>query len=40
VELVKYEELWKVSPDAKTLAAILLLERLEAQGKLTLPPLH
>jgi 8-oxo-dGTP pyrophosphatase MutT (NUDIX family) len=36
LELVRYEDLWRVCPDAKTLSAMLLLERLAAAGKVTL----
>jgi ADP-sugar diphosphatase len=35
LELVRYEDLWRLCPDAKTLAALLLLERLAAAGKVT-----
>jgi ADP-sugar diphosphatase len=33
LELVRYEDLWRLCPDAKTLSALLLLERLTAAGK-------
>jgi ADP-sugar diphosphatase len=36
LELVRYEDLWRLSPDSKTLSALLLLERLAAAGKLAL----
>ena len=32
LEVVPYDELWRRAPDAKTLAAMLLLERLAARG--------
>jgi hypothetical protein len=36
LELVRYDDLWRLCPDAKTLAALLLLERLAAAGKVAL----
>lgn len=36
LELVRYEDLWRLCPDAKSLSAMLLLERLVAAGKVTL----
>jgi len=36
LELVRYEDLWRVCPDAKSLCAMLLLERLAAAGKVSL----
>jgi hypothetical protein len=33
LELVRYDDLWRLCPDSKTLAAMLLLERLTAAGK-------
>jgi ADP-sugar diphosphatase len=32
LEVVPYEALWRAAPDAKTLASLLLLERLQAEG--------
>lgn len=36
IELVKYEELWKRCSDGKSLAAMTLLERLAAEGRVAL----
>jgi ADP-sugar diphosphatase len=36
LELVRYADLWRATPDAKTLAAAALLERLVAAGELAL----
>ena len=36
IELVRYDELWRTCPDAKTLSALLLLERLVAAGRVQL----
>lgn len=32
LEVVPYDALWRAAPDAKTLASLLLLERLQAEG--------
>lgn len=32
LELVRYEDMWRATPDGKTLASLLLLERLQAEG--------
>ena len=34
LDLVPYDDLWRSAPDAKTLCAILLYERLQKEGKL------
>ena len=36
IELVRYEELWKRCSDGKSLAAMILLERLAAEGRVAL----
>ena len=36
LELVRYEDLWKATVDAKTLASVFLLEKLIKMGKITL----
>jgi hypothetical protein len=35
VQVVDYDDVWRLSPDAKTLSSLLLYERLAAAGKLS-----
>jgi ADP-sugar diphosphatase len=36
IELIKYDELWKRCSDGKSLSAMILLERLAAEGRVAL----